>query len=56
MKRWRDGELVLRWIGPALLEASGGFRAVRGFRDMKHLIAALEEHVQLPAHIERKIA
>jgi len=56
VKRWRDGEMVLRWIGTALHEASGGFRAVRGFRDMKPLVAALEEHVQLAAAIERKIA
>jgi len=56
VKRWRDGEMVLRWIGTALHEASGGFRAVRGFRDMKQLAAALDEHVQLAAHIERKVA
>lgn len=56
VKRWRDGQMVLRWIGTALHEASGGFRAVRGFRDMKRLVAALEEHVQLATHIERKIA
>jgi len=56
VKRWRDGEMVLRWIGTALNEASGGFRAVRGFRDMNHLVATLEEHVQLATHIERKIA
>ena len=56
VKRWRDGEMVLRWIGTALHEASGGFRAVRGFRDMKRLAAALDEHVQLATHIERKVA
>ena len=56
VKRWRDGEMVLRWIGTALHEASGGFRCVRGFRDMKHLVAAIEEHVQLTTHLERKIA
>jgi transposase-like protein len=56
VKRWRDGEMVLRWIGTALHEASGGFRAVRGFRDMKRVVAALEEHVHLATHIERKIA
>ena len=56
VKRWRNGEMVLRWIGTALHEASGGFRAVRGFRDMKPLVAALEEHVQLATAIERKIA
>jgi transposase-like protein len=56
VKRWRDGEMVLRWICTALHEASGGFRAVRGFRDMKPLVAALEEHVQLATAIERKVA
>ena len=56
VKRWRDGEMVLRWIGTALHEASGGFRAVRGFRDMKRIVAALEQHLQLATHIERKIA
>lgn len=56
VKRWRGGEMVLRWIATALHEASGGFRAVRGFRDMKRLVAALDEHVQLATHIERKVA
>jgi transposase-like protein len=56
VKRWRGGEMVLRWIATALHEASGGFRAVRGFRDMKRLAAALDEHVQLATHIERKVA
>ncbi len=56
VKRWRDGAMVLRWIGTALHEATGGFRAVRGFRDIKRLVAALEEHVQLTTHMERKIA
>ena len=42
VKRWRDGEMVMRWIGTALHEASGGFRAVRGYRDITRLIAALE--------------
>jgi hypothetical protein len=56
VNRWRDGDMVLRWIGTALHEASGGFRAVRGFREIARLIAALEEHVRLATHIERKIA
>lgn len=56
VKRWRDGEMVLRWIGTALHEASGGFRAARGFRDIKRLVDALEEPVQLATHIERRIA
>lgn len=56
VKRWRDGEMVLRWIGTALHEAGGGFRAVRGFRDMQHLVTALKERVQLVTHLERNIA
>jgi transposase-like protein len=56
VKRWRNGEMVLRWIGTALHEASRGFRAVRGFRDIKGLVAALAQHVQLTTHSERKIA
>lgn len=56
VKRWRDGQMVLRWIGTALHEASGGFRAVRGFRDLKRLVAALEQHVQPATPMERKIA
>jgi putative transposase len=56
VKRWRDGEMVLRWIGTALHEASRGFRAVRGFRDMKLLVAALAKHAQTTTDIRVKIA
>jgi transposase-like protein len=56
VKRWRDGAMALRWIGTALHEARSGFRAVRGFRDIRRLVAALDEHVQLATHVERKIA
>ena len=58
VKRWRDGEMVLRWIGTALHEACSGFRAVRGFRDMKRLDAALALHLQLKrtTDMQRKVA
>lgn len=46
VKRWKDGRMVLRWIGASLIDATRGFRAVRGHRDMKHLIAALTQHVR----------
>jgi len=46
VKRWRDGEMVLRWIAHSLNEASRGFRAVRGFRDMRHLVTALARRVE----------
>ena len=41
VKRWRDGQMVLRWVGAALHEASAHFRRVRGYRDLPILIAAL---------------
>lgn len=56
VKHWRDGEMVLRWISTAVFEASRGFRAVRGFRDMKRLEAALARHLQPITDVQRKIA
>ncbi len=57
VKRWRDGQMVLRWIASALHEASGGFRAVRGYRDMKHLVNALTRHLRsMPAPQLNKVA
>ena len=50
VKRWRDGEMVLRWVGTALHEAGGGFRAVRGYRDLTQLVSALARRV--PAHVD----
>lgn len=37
--------MVLRWIAHSLNEATRGFRAVRGFREMKHLVSALDRKV-----------
>jgi len=42
VRRWQDGSMILRWVGSALHEAQKQFRRLRGFRDMKHLIAALD--------------
>lgn len=41
VKRWRDGQMVLRWVGAALHEATAHFRRVRGYRDLSTLTAAL---------------
>jgi len=43
VKRWRDGEMVMRWVAVALKEAHLHFRRVRGHRDLKHLASALDE-------------
>ena len=42
VKRWRGGSMILRWIGAALQELQGHFHRIKGFRDMKILVAALE--------------
>ena len=44
VRRWRDGQMLLRWIGAALHEATRGFRRVRGHRDLPKLCAALQSH------------
>jgi len=44
VKCWRGGEMMLRWVSAALLEAKKGFRRVCGFRDLPRLVAALDAH------------
>jgi len=56
VKRWRDGQMVLRWIGAALTDASARFRAVRGYRDMKHLMNALAKRAEGTTAIPHKAA
>jgi transposase-like protein len=56
VKRWRDGQMVLRWIGAALTDASRRFRAVRGYRDMKRLLSALAQRAEGATTINRKAA
>lgn len=56
VKRWRDGQMVLRWIGAALTDASRRFRAVRGYRDMKRLLSALAARANGVVTINRKAA
>lgn len=56
VKRWRDGQMVLRWVGTALHEAGRGFRAVRGYRDMKQLVSALAQRVRSDVAVQSKVA
>ena len=39
--RWRDPEMVLRWMASAYLEAEKSFRRIQGYRDLWVLSAAL---------------
>ena len=41
VKRWKDGQMTLRWVASALSDASGRFRKLRGFPDLPALIAQL---------------
>ena len=56
VKRWKDGHMLLRWIGSSLHEAAGGFRCVRGFREMKRLCSVLLQRVQPDSLVQRKVA
>ena len=41
-RRWRNGGMLVRWIGAAIQDAHGRFRKLRGYRDLAALIRALE--------------
>jgi putative transposase len=45
VKRWRDGQMALRWCGAGMVEASGQFRRVNGHLHLPALRASLERHV-----------
>lgn len=56
VKRWRDGQMVRRWIAAAPTDASRCFRAVRSYRDMKHLFSALAQRAEAITTTNRKAA
>jgi len=44
VKRWRDGQMTLRWCAAGMGEAAKQFRRVNGFLHLPALRAALEAH------------
>lgn len=46
VKRWKDASMARRWVASALHDAKGRFRRLRGHKDMKELIAALNSHAE----------
>jgi hypothetical protein len=46
VKRWRGGQMMLRWVAAGVLEAVKGFRRVKGCADMPTLVAALRARDQ----------
>ena len=45
VKRWRDGEMGLRWTAAGMLEAEKQFRKVIGYTQLPQLSIAIERHV-----------
>ena len=46
VKRWRGGQMMLRWVAAGVLEAVKGFRRLKGHADMPRLAAALRARDQ----------
>jgi len=46
VKRWRGGQMILRWTAAAILEAVKGFRRLKGHKDMPKLVAGLRARDQ----------
>jgi transposase-like protein len=46
VKRWRDGSMAVRWVAAGVLEATKGFRRLRGMKEMPKLVAALRTRDQ----------
>jgi transposase-like protein len=44
VRRWAGGQMVLRWVATALMDAASGFRRVKGHVGMPKLVAALRAH------------
>ena len=49
VKRWRNGSMVLRWVGTMLLHAEKKFRRIRGYQALPALLSALESWGKLPS-------
>src|SRR3954452_7901058 len=45
VKRWRDGQMALRWCAAGMVEAGKQFRRVNGHLHLRPLRTALEQHV-----------
>ena len=43
VKRWDDGTMILRWALVGILEATRGFRRLKGHADMNLLVARLKQ-------------
>ena len=56
VKRWRGGQMVLRWVAAGVLEAVKGFRRLKGHKEMPTLVTALrvrDQQLGLVKHVEK---
>ena len=56
VKRWRGGQMVVRWVAAGILEAVKGFRRLKGHKAMPQLVAALrarDQQLGLSVGVER---
>ena len=54
VKRWRGGQMVLRWVAAGVLEAVKGFRRLKGHKAMPHLVTALRARDQQLGLVSRE--
>jgi transposase-like protein len=54
VKRWRGGQMVVRWVAAGVLEAVKGFRRLKGHKAMPQLVAALRARDQQLGLIDRE--
>jgi transposase-like protein len=47
VKRWRDGEMAVRWCAAGMLEAAKQFRRVKGHLHLRDLRAKLDTHASV---------
>jgi putative transposase len=45
VKRWREGDMRLRWTAAGMAEAQNSFRRVKGHRDLPKLLAAIRREL-----------
>jgi transposase-like protein len=57
VRRWKDASMILRWVASALSDASGRFRKLKGFAEIKSLLKALEQSApDKQIDVARKVA
>ena len=47
VKRWKSGQMTLRWVASAFSDAAGRFRKLKGYSDMKSLLSTLNQRAPL---------